>query len=314
MGKKACKFYAMVGGAAHAIDAWIENGKIYTIRGLRPFDSAEISENYFYKTDAGGGVYITHSDSWEIAEYCGDIGASFILFEVGKKWGYGNPWSNQIFIAPTYDFAWPFASNDCAVVCKGGVYNDAAHWLGEIGSNLTWDGGGRCGLIDENDTLVIPLKYNVLTHVAFEEDSQDISGGLDIKERHYYIARQGNKRGALDAENRMLIPFVWNDLYQYQYFFLLGEKDVPCASGTRVSYTLFDKDLQVIADDLDELPCVLQRHTFSGVDEDDDSQYYLLRKGQLYGAVRNDGALIAPVELSEADARALLWPLGRAWL
>lgn len=116
MGKKACKFYAMVGGAAHSIDAWIENGKIYTIRGLRPFDSAEISENYFYKTDAGGGAFITDSD------------AVYLL------------------------------------------------------------------------------------------------------------------------------------------------------------------------------------------DEDDDSQYYLLRKGRLYGAVRNDGALIAPVELSEADARALLWPLGRAWL
>lgn len=323
MARTQCSFYISVGLVAHVIDGWIEDGNIYSILYGGYDDVRKAEVNGFFKINNGlAGVYIL--ETGEMVMYGGAIEEKLILFEVGKKWGYGNPWSNRILISPIYDFAWEFEGDGCAVVCKGGTYQEAAYWLSyEDCSIPEWGGGGRCGLISLDGATITPFEYDVLRHIAFDGDYiENTDGSLEIA-RHFHLAKRGNKWGLLDDENQIKTAFEWDNLCLFGGDnFLLGEKDTPCAGDDNktscspkieIKYTLFGKELQQIADGLDCEPYVCRCHDFSSIDEDDVYRYYVLKKGTSYGIVRSDGKMIAPIEMNEAEARTRLWNLGRTW-
>lgn len=112
---------------------------------------------------------------------------------LNNKYGYIDRYGNQI-IPCKYDHAWSFT-----------------HGLAVVGYGGDWFGKGRkCGVIDKFGNELIACKYENLII--------DASTGL-------IVATLDNKVGLIDKMERILLPFVFENIYDFKQQFAWVKKD-----------------------------------------------------------------------------------------
>jgi len=214
-----------------------------------------------------------------------------IQFEVQGKWGFADIYTGKIVIKPTWDFAGPF-------------YHGYAHVaLGvelEIDKNANvYMQGGNHGYIDTTGEIAIPIDYH---------DAED------IPYRQYFVVARDGKWGIIDRENMTLLPFQWDSLRtSYEHHLIFCRLDFPVPEATK-DYTrnwkwgVYDNNFQLIVEpELDEGPYNLvikaspRSRNSRGYRE-----YLILQKGKKYGVLCKDGRLIANVELTKRQVKAMI--------
>lgn len=60
-------------------------------------------------------------------------------------------------------------------------------------------GGCKHGMIDRSNLVVIPVEYDYLSEILIDRES-------------YFLVQKGQMMGLLSAENKFIIPLVWNDM------------------------------------------------------------------------------------------------------
>lgn len=299
---KKCKFYIMVSDFSNTIDAWIENDKIYTTLYDDFSNTEHKPANYFTKD---GGIY---ANPGAITNYC-FYQNLFIPFEVDKKWGYGNPWSNEIFIPPIYDFAYPF--DEYGVVCKGCSYEYAEEAFSSLDGS--WIEGGKFGLINEKGKIMIPFEYDGLKPVV-------------VKEQNYFIAVEYGKYGLLNANGEAVIPLKW---YHLEAFRGIEESLFLCSlytPGKPYHYGVYNADFELIVPaELTHKPtyCPVDRFTYNDsipawYDQEDyeknlELSYFVLQKDWEYGVLCSNGELVSKMGLSNTEVYYCMKHLGRDW-
>lgn len=237
-----------------------------------------------------------------------------IQFEVEGKWGFANIYTGEIVIEPVWDYGGPF---------YGGYAHVALGVQPEINGGYYIEvNGGKHGYIDTNGRIIIPLEYDY---------------AADIRYRKYFEVNKNGKWGLIDNQNKTIIPLQWDNLetnYGHNLIFCgrkeacelhIGSEDRLLASIFNIqpeptcNYTLkwgvYDQDFNLIVQpQLDEKPIKPMIKTsprsksFTFYEK-----YFVLKKGDKFGVLCNDGRWIANIQLSKKQAAAMINKISGRW-
>ena len=229
-----------------------------------------------------------------------------IQFELDGKWGFADIYTGEIMIASVWDYAGPFYHGYAHVTLDVQL---------EIDSYYVTMQGGRHGYINQKGEIVIPLEY---------DDAEE------IPYRKYFMVAKNGKWGIIDIQNKIMIPFQWNHLtesYHHDLIFCGIEENCDLHVGNEdkflaaifntqpeptcyktMKWGVYDQNFNLIVEpELDEAPynpvikASPRSRSCSAYQE-----YFILQKVKKYGLLCKDGRLIANVELTKKQAKAMI--------
>ena len=228
-----------------------------------------------------------------------------IQFEVDGKWGFADIYTGEIKIKPIWGYAGPFYRGYAHVVlvCKT-VTNDSGYIE-----------GGKHGYIDSDGSIIIPLEYDCAEDIPYHK---------------YFEVSKNCKKGLIDRENKAIINLQWDYLvtsYGHQLIFCgrkepsdlhVGAEDKLLAAIMNMKpeptcnymerWGVYDENFNMIVQpELDERPIKPKIKTsarsknFTFYEE-----YFVLKKGEKYGMLCNDGRWVANIEFSKEQVAEML--------
>ena len=274
-----------------------------TIYHTGVYMSAEgvIKDHKVYLKGKEGKLYFPKEMFMAIEECEGGL----IQFAVKGKWGFADIYTGKIVIKPIWDYAGPF-------------YDGYAHVA--LGAQVEDDGydvrvqEGKHGYIDIDGTIIIELEYDYANEIPY---------------RHHFIVAKREKWGMITKLNQTVIPFIWDRLltsYQHNLIFA-GRRDYISdrydqkvekqrnEESTQpkygVDYVLkwgvYDQSFNLFVDsEVDEIIIPIIKDTSRSKSYRKYEKYYVLKKKRYFGIISSDGRWIANIELSKAQAIAML--------